>query len=82
MAMRLLLINYEYPPVGAGAATATAEIARSAARKGYEVTVLTSAYGGNAGWSRDGTPEGNAHAQADAWPKTIAFLKRTLGVKD
>ena len=29
-----------------------------------------------------GTPEGNAHAQADAWPKTIAFLKRTLGVKD
>jgi dienelactone hydrolase len=29
-----------------------------------------------------GTPEGNARAQADAWPKTIAFLKRTLGVKD
>lgn len=28
-----------------------------------------------------GTPEGNAKAQADAWPKTIAFLKRTLGVK-
>jgi dienelactone hydrolase len=29
-----------------------------------------------------GTPEGNARAQADAWPKTIAFLKRTLGLKD
>jgi dienelactone hydrolase len=29
-----------------------------------------------------GTPEGNARAQADAWPKTIAFLRRTLGVKD
>lgn len=29
-----------------------------------------------------GSPEGNARAQADAWPKTIAFLKRTLGVKD
>lgn len=28
-----------------------------------------------------GTPAGNAAAQADAWPKTIAFLKRTLGVK-
>ena len=28
-----------------------------------------------------GTPEGNARAQADAWPKTIAFLKRTLSVK-
>jgi dienelactone hydrolase len=29
-----------------------------------------------------GTPEANARAQADAWPKTIAFLRRTLGVKD
>ena len=28
-----------------------------------------------------GTPEGNARAQADAWPKTITFLKRTLGVR-
>lgn len=28
-----------------------------------------------------GTPEGNAFAQGDAWPKTIAFLKRTLGVR-
>ncbi|MBL8517408.1 MAG: acyl-CoA thioesterase/BAAT N-terminal domain-containing protein [Betaproteobacteria bacterium] len=28
-----------------------------------------------------GTPEGNARAQGDAWPKTIAFLKRTLGAK-
>ena len=26
-----------------------------------------------------GTPQGNAHAQADAWPKTLAFLKRHLG---
>ena len=27
-----------------------------------------------------GTPEGNARAQADAWPKTLAFLRRTLGI--
>lgn len=27
-----------------------------------------------------GTPAGNAFAQGDAWPKTIQFLKRTLGV--
>ncbi|MDX2220774.1 MAG: acyl-CoA thioesterase/bile acid-CoA:amino acid N-acyltransferase family protein [Burkholderiales bacterium] len=26
-----------------------------------------------------GTPEGNARAQSDSWPKTIEFLKRTLG---
>ena len=41
----------------------------------------TTAY--NSGPSKmGGTPEGNARAQADAWPKTIAFLKRTLGVTD
>jgi hypothetical protein len=28
-----------------------------------------------------GTPEANAHAQAIAFPQTIAFLKRTLGVE-
>jgi dienelactone hydrolase len=28
-----------------------------------------------------GTPEGNARAQADQWPKVIDFLKRNLGVK-
>jgi dienelactone hydrolase len=36
----------------------------------------------NAGPSKSGgTPEGNAKAQADAWPKTIQFLKRSLAVK-
>lgn len=35
----------------------------------------------NAGPSKSGgTPEGNARAQADAYPKMIAFLKRTLGM--
>ena len=28
-----------------------------------------------------GTPEGNARAQAEAWTASVAFLKRTLGVK-
>ena len=36
----------------------------------------------NAGPSKSGgTPEGNAKAQADAWTKTIQFLKQTLAVK-
>ena len=44
---------------------------------GYNPTTQYDAGPNKAG----GTPEGNARAQADAWPKTIAFLKRTLGVK-
>jgi len=45
---------------------------------GYDATTQY-----NVGPSKSGgTPEGNARAQADAWPKTIAFLQRTLKVMD
>lgn len=37
----MLLINYEYPPIGGGAATATLHVARAIARQGHHVTVLT-----------------------------------------
>lgn len=43
--MKLLLINYEFPPVGGGAANATAFLARELAAAGHEVTVLTTAFG-------------------------------------
>ncbi|NYZ17918.1 glycosyltransferase [Azospirillum sp. RWY-5-1] len=42
---RLLLVNYEYPPLGGGAANATANMARELAMQGVEVTVLTAAFG-------------------------------------
>ncbi len=42
--MNLLLINYEYPPVGGGAATATRHIAIELRRLGHTVTVLTSRF--------------------------------------
>jgi glycosyltransferase involved in cell wall biosynthesis len=41
-----LLVNYEYPPVGAGAATATKAIAHALGCAGHEVHVLTGAYAG------------------------------------
>lgn len=44
--MNLLLINYEYPPLGGGAGKATAAIAREMAALGHRVRVLTSAYRG------------------------------------
>ncbi len=43
--MRILLINYEYPPVGAGAATATRAIALALKSAGHTPTVLTTAFG-------------------------------------
>src|SRR5947209_11311655 len=44
--MRILLLNYEFPPVGGGAATASAQIAGHLARRGVEVAVLTSHFKG------------------------------------
>jgi glycosyltransferase involved in cell wall biosynthesis len=40
-----LFINYEYPPIGGGAATACQQIARVLSKRGHEVTVLTSGIG-------------------------------------
>jgi glycosyltransferase involved in cell wall biosynthesis len=42
--VRILLINYEFPPVGGGAANATSFLARALARQGHAVTVLTAAF--------------------------------------
>ena len=42
--MRLLLINYEYPPVGGGAGHATAEIAGALVALGHSALVLTGAF--------------------------------------
>ena len=38
--MRVLLVNYEYPPFGGGAGNATQEIGRALAKMGHTVTVL------------------------------------------
>ncbi|MFP4015149.1 MAG: glycosyltransferase family 4 protein [Chitinispirillaceae bacterium] len=47
----VLIINYEYPPVGAGAATAAFHLAGNLVGKVECVTVLTAAFGTNAGYS-------------------------------
>jgi glycosyltransferase involved in cell wall biosynthesis len=40
-----LLINYEYPPIGGGAASATRNLALALRGHGHQVVVLTSAFG-------------------------------------
>lgn len=47
--VNVMLINYEYPPVGGGAGNATMFIARALHRLGHHATVLTSAYAELAG---------------------------------
>lgn len=43
--MRILLINYEYPPLGGGAGNATHHLARQMTNSGHQVTVMTSRFG-------------------------------------
>src|SRR3990170_3657172 len=55
--MRVLLLNYEYPPVGGGAGYATANIARSLVEMGIDAEVLTSRINGEKdGEVVDGVP--------------------------
>lgn len=44
--MRLLIINYEFPPLGGGAGNATACLAREWAERGHSVEVLTGGFRG------------------------------------
>jgi glycosyltransferase involved in cell wall biosynthesis len=52
--MRILLVNYEYPPLGGGAANATMFLARALAALGHEPLVLTAAAAGLAGETQEG----------------------------
>ena len=41
--MRVLILNYEYPPLGGGAGVATEALARGLASRGVTVDVVTAA---------------------------------------
>jgi glycogen synthase len=43
--MRILMLNYEYPPLGGGAAVATAAVAQGLAERGVQVDVVTAGTG-------------------------------------
>ena len=46
--MKILLLNYEFPPLGGGAGKATYNLAKELARVGHDVDVLTSRIKGQA----------------------------------
>jgi UDP-N-acetylglucosamine:LPS N-acetylglucosamine transferase len=43
--MRVLIANYEFPPVGGGASKVSYELAKKLVDKGHHVVVLTSRFG-------------------------------------
>ena len=51
--MRILLINYEFPPLGGGAANATFNIGKCLSANGHNIFVLTSAFKDLKGWRHE-----------------------------
>ena len=67
--MKVLILNYEYPPLGGGAGYATQNIARELALLDQEVTVLTSRYGG--GQPPDEVQSGVRIVRVRSWRRGI-----------
>jgi glycosyltransferase involved in cell wall biosynthesis len=66
--MTYLLINYEYPPLGGGAASATRNMGAALSRRGNRVVVLTSAYKQHRGISDE---DGMTVVRVPAWRRSI-----------
>jgi len=63
-----LLINYEFPPLGGGAASATRNLGAALSRRGNRVVILTSAYKQHRGVSEE---DGMTVVRVPAWRTSI-----------
>lgn len=55
--MKILILNYEYPPIGGGAGNQTKLLAEEFSKKGNKVRVITSHYKDLPFYERDGDLE-------------------------
>lgn len=76
--MNLLLVNYEYPPLGGGAGNATASLAAALHRQGHRVHVVTSGYRQLVGWREE---QGVSVLRLRSWRRHVdrASLLEMLG---
>ncbi|MCS6862860.1 MAG: glycosyltransferase family 4 protein, partial [Abditibacteriales bacterium] len=78
--MKILIINYEFPPLGGGAGNASYHIAQSLARLGHEVAVLTSGFRGLArketleGFTVHRVPVVRRHQDHCSPPEMLTFI--------
>lgn len=68
--MRILIVNYEFPPLGGGGANATRYLARELVRRGHTLDVLTSRC---FGLSAQETVDGATVYRVPVWRRRIDF---------
>ena len=82
--MRILVLNYEFPPIGGGGGRFTADLCRHLARFGHDLRVLTSRFRGLPAWEeREGyeiyrTWSGRTQAHTCTVPEMAAYLAANL----
>jgi glycosyltransferase involved in cell wall biosynthesis len=95
--MRILAVNYEYPPLGGGGGVILRDIVEELAARGHEVTVLTSGFEGlepveRVGkrieihrvpvWGRKELPTASMPSMLSFWPQGLKYGKRLLQSKE
>ena len=75
--MRILVLNYEYPPLGGGAAVATAAVAQGLAERGVQVDVVTA---GTASAADHCTPESGHERYEHPGLRVFRVRSRRTGV--
>ena len=70
--MRILMVNYEFPPVGGGGATANYYLAREMVKQGHAVRVVTSGF---RGLSKREDVEGIEVVRVPVWRQRQDFTK-------
>lgn len=77
--MRILVLNYEYPPLGGGAGVATAALAHGLVERGVAVDVVTASAGPDA--ERRGTAR-EVEGAADGGLRVYRVRSRRIGVHE
>jgi glycosyltransferase involved in cell wall biosynthesis len=77
--MRILVLNYEYPPLGGGAGVATAALAQGLVERGVRVDVVTASAGADAERRATAREEGE---EADVGLRVYRVPSRRVGVHE
>ena len=63
--MKILLLNYEYPPVGGGGGHVSHQLARELVKMGHEIDAITMSYKGATRFQKNNDPSNSKTIEYD-----------------